>query len=278
MVVARTERLSYRHPDAPRPALDGVDLELRGGRARAARGRQRLGQDDAAARALRPRPALPRRHDARALPRRRPRHAQRLAGRICRRAGLVFQDPEAGAVMLSVDREVAFPLENAACPRGDPGDGRAGARGRGRAPAGRAAARDALGRGAAARHARHRTRTVAAAAAARRADLPARPGRRPTRWRAHLRRLCDETGTAAIVADHRTERLAAVADRVIVLERGRIVADGRPDAVVLPPRSPPPLADRPVPAGAPLASSRSRRRLRHVPSCCGRRLVLRQAP
>ena len=67
-----------------------------------------------------------------------------------------------------------------------------------------------------------------------------------------LRALCIARGACVVVADHRTERLAAVADRVIVLAGGRVVADGAPHDTPLPASAPPPLA-RPTPGGDVLA-------------------------
>lgn len=45
-----------------------------------------------------------------------------------------------------------------------------------------------------------------------------------------LRRLNEEWGVAVLLAEHRLERCLAAADRVIVLERGEAVFDGRPEA------------------------------------------------
>ncbi len=112
-----------------------------------------------------------------------------VAGRDTRRArpaelagtvATVFQDPEDQVVLGRVEAEVAFGLENVGTPPDDdrrPRPQRARRRRRG-AP-GRPACDGALRRRAPARLPRLRARARAAAAPARRADLPARPrGRR----------------------------------------------------------------------------------------------------
>ena len=116
----------------PRPALHlrrrgrpgaGRRRPRRGGGAgAAARGALGRGQVHAPARALRAGAPLPRRAASRAgssstattpSARRRPR--------ICRSAAMVFQDPEAQAVLGAVERDVAFGLESAGIPaRVDP--------------------------------------------------------------------------------------------------------------------------------------------------------------
>ncbi len=47
-----------------------------------------------------------------------------------------------------------------------------------------------------------------------------------------VRRLNDDLGTTVLLAEHRLERTAAMADRAVVLADGRIVADGSPAAVL----------------------------------------------
>src|SRR5436190_7499703 len=44
-----------------------------------------------------------------------------------------------------------------------------------------------------------------------------------------LRRLNEEWGTAVLMAEHRLERCLPAADRVVAMERGRIVYNGAPD-------------------------------------------------
>jgi energy-coupling factor transporter ATP-binding protein EcfA2 len=91
-------------------------------------------------------------------------HSPAEVGRL---AGTLLQDPETQVIMSSVRSELALALENA---------------GRGDAAVARAIEEAALALGlrrrAAARRARSRARRAPAARAARRADLPARPGRR----------------------------------------------------------------------------------------------------
>lgn len=47
-----------------------------------------------------------------------------------------------------------------------------------------------------------------------------------------LRRLNDDLGTTVVLAEHRLERAAPLAHRALVLEAGRVVADGTPSAVL----------------------------------------------
>ena len=95
--------------------------------------------------------------------------------RICRLAGMVFQDPEGQAVLGSVDRDVAFGLESAGLePRAIPGARGDGARDGGGAAPAWTRHRIAVGRRAPAGGPRVGTRAGSAAGAARRAHLPAR--------------------------------------------------------------------------------------------------------
>src|SRR5262249_2630821 len=116
MALADLTSVRYRYPGSPRAALAGVDLELHGGELVLLAGASGSGES-----------SLPR-----ALSGLVPHlHGGRFAGRVlvggpatptappaapCAQAGIVFQDPEAGSVALTVDREVAFGLENAAWP------------------------------------------------------------------------------------------------------------------------------------------------------------------
>src|SRR4051794_23544010 len=116
MALAELTGVRYRYPGAPRAALAGVDLELRAGELVLLAGASGSGKSTL----------------LRALCGLVPHfHGGRFAGRVvtdgldtrtaspaavCVRAGIVFQDPEAGAVAMTVEREVAFALENAAWP------------------------------------------------------------------------------------------------------------------------------------------------------------------
>ena len=257
--VAELRAVRYRYPGAPRDALAGVDLRLQPGelvllwRAPAGPGKSSL---------LRALCALvPHFHggrfsgraivdglDTRSAP----------PGAVCARAGLVFQDPEAGAVMLTVEREVAFGLENA-----------------GVAPAvmlGRVREALAAGRGAALAGPPPRQLSGGelqrvALASALAPGPPLLLLDEPTSQLdpdgadalvAHLRELCDDVGVCVVVADHRTDRLVAAADRVVLMEAGLVVADGAPGEVELPPASPPPAAQSP--GGGELARTADRHR------------------
>ena len=173
------ERFSYAYPEA-RPALAARHLaRARARHLHGARRRVGLGQVDAAARALRARAALPRRRGERAAGGRRPDVREHGPGELAAVCGTVFQEPETQVVMGGVRAELALPLEH----RGEPPAAVARAVeetalvARHRPPA-RAPHRHALGRRAAARGDRRRDGPPARAAAARRADLAARPGRR----------------------------------------------------------------------------------------------------
>jgi energy-coupling factor transport system ATP-binding protein len=270
MAVAELTAVHYRYPGAPREALAGVDLELQAGELVLLAGASGSGKSTL----------------LRALAGLVPHfHGGSFSGRVltdgldtrsvspaavCARAGLVFQDPEAGSVALTVEREVAFPLENAAWPVATLLD-RVG-----EALLEAGAAR-LLGRRLAELSGGELQRVALASALAPGPPLllldeptsQLDPGAADA-LALHLRNLCHEHGRAVVVGDHRTERLEAVADRVVVLEHGRVVADGRPGEVVLPPSSPPPLAVGRA-GGEPLAE------LRGVAAGYGANLVVRRA-
>jgi len=47
-----------------------------------------------------------------------------------------------------------------------------------------------------------------------------------------LRRLNEDWGTSVVIAEHRLERCISAADRMLVLDQGRLIADGRPRSVL----------------------------------------------
>jgi energy-coupling factor transport system ATP-binding protein len=270
MALAELRGVRYRYPGAPRDALAGVDLELRPGELVLLAGASGSGKSTL----------------LRAIAGLVPHfHGGEFAGRVvtagldtrsasaaavCARAGLVFQDPEAGSVALTVEREVAFPLENAAWPAGTLLERVAAAL--------REAGAGQLANRRLAELSGGELQRVALAAALAPGppllllDEPTSqldPGAADA-LALHLRTLCREHGRAVVVGDHRTERLEAVADRVVVLDGGRVVADGRPGEVVLPPSAPPPLAVGRA-GGQPLAE------LRGVAAGYGTHLVVRRA-
>jgi energy-coupling factor transport system ATP-binding protein len=164
---------------------------------------------------------------------------------ICRRSGIVFQDPESGAVARTVEREVAFPLENAAVPPSAIGD----------------RIDQALGLVGAA-HLRGRLLAELSGGELQRVALAAALAARPAlllldeptsqldpdgadALAALLRRLADEQGVTVVVADHRTARLEPVADRAVVMHEGAVVPGASPE-----PPGPEPLDDPRAPGAA----------------------------
>jgi energy-coupling factor transporter ATP-binding protein EcfA2 len=224
-MLAQLSGVRYRPPGAERDALAGVDLELAAGELVLLAGPSGSGKTTL----LRTLCGLvPHFHGGRfggschvaGLDTRDARPAE-----ICARAGIVFQDPEAGTVMLSVDREVAFPLECAAWPPAEIG----------------ARVDEVLGE-AGARHLRGRATGELSGGELQRVALAAALAGRPPlllldepmsqldpqaaiALAARLRGLAD-AGVCVVVTEHRIERIAAHADRIVRMDAGRIVADG----------------------------------------------------
>lgn len=147
-----------------------------------------------------------------------------LAGTV----GFVFQDPEAQSVMSTVDAEVAFGLENLGV---DPSEIEL-------------RTQEAMAAMGVSKLTGRRThgistgelqRTVIAAVLALQPqvlllDEPTSqldPLAAETLF-AMVRRMNEETGLAVVVAEHRLDRCYGWADRVVVMERGRIACDGKP--------------------------------------------------
>ena len=158
-------------------------------------------------------------------------------GELARHAGLVFQDPEAQVVMSHVLAEAAFGLENLGVAPGEI----------------HPRARAALQMAGAAHLAERTTRTLSGGERQRVAiasvlamgprvlllDEPTSqldPAAADELVRT-LIDLRDRHGIAIVVAEHRTERLFDVADRVVAMRAGAIEVD-----------APPPLARGPWPA------------------------------
>jgi energy-coupling factor transport system ATP-binding protein len=248
MDAARLDRVRYRYPGASEDALRGVSLRLGHGEVVLVAGRSGSGKSTL----LRVLAGLcPHFHGGRfagvALV--GGRDTRRVPpAEICARAGIVFQDPESGTVARTVEREVAFPLENAAV---EPSA--IGARiDEALALVGAGRLRDRL----LAELSGGELQRVALAAA-----LAARPGLllldEPTSQldpdgadalAALLRRLADEQGVTVVVADHRTARLEPLADRALVMRDGAVVPGGTPE-----PPGPEPL-DEPTGPGEVRAS------------------------
>ena len=222
MIAARAERLAFRYSGAPAPALRGVDLEVRAGEVLLLEGPSGGGKSTL----------------LRALCGLVPHfHGGRFAGRVmvdgldtrrasparaARAAALLFQDPEAQAVMATVGRDVAFGPENAGLPPAAIAErvrealAAAGAE----ALAGRRV--DTLSGGE-----RQRAALASVLALRPRALLLDEPTSQLDERAADglvtlLRRLADERGIAVVIAEHRGERVRAIADRALAVRDGRL--------------------------------------------------------
>jgi len=226
--VLEVERLSYRYPGATAPALSDVSLSIEPGEFCLLAGLSASGKSTLVRAAC---GLVPHFHggdfsgrvtvvglDTR-------EHGPAAIGAL---AGTVFQDPETQVVMGTVRAELALGLENL-----------------GRSPASIARAIEevalALGLAPLLDRATHELsggelqRVALAAALAPRPRLVLLD--EPTSqldpvagdeliWL--LRRLNQEWDTAVLLIEHRLERCLAAADRVIVLDRGRVVSDADP--------------------------------------------------
>jgi energy-coupling factor transport system ATP-binding protein len=150
-------------------------------------------------------------------------------GELAPVAGTLLQDPETQVVMGTVRAELAFPLEN---------------RGFGAAAVARGVEEAALALGIAGLLDRS-THELSGGELQRVALGAALAGRprivlldEPTsqldpvagdELLGVLRRVNEEWGTAVLLAEHRLERCLPAADRVIALERGRVIFDGSPE-------------------------------------------------
>ena len=199
----------------------GVDLRVEPGEFVVLGGPLGVRQVDAAARRLRPGPALPRRARSRASSRSRGWTSARTARPSSPPSvGLVAQEPETQVVSTTVRAEIELPLELRGRRAGGAGPrGRGGGAGAGDRRAARANHRHALGRRAAARRPRRRARDPARAwccsTSRPRSSTPS-PG---DELISLLRRLNEEWGVAVLLGEHRLERCLAAADRVVALGR-----------------------------------------------------------
>lgn len=183
--------------------------------------------------------------------------------RICRMAGMVFQDPEGQAVLGSVDRDVAFGLENAGL---DP----AAIPARVAAALAMAGASHLSGRAIASLSGGERQRVALASV------LAPGPGLvlldEPTSQlddegaaalMETLRLLARDGGAAVVMSEHRADRTRPVADRLLAVRGGRLTtADPDPE---------------PAPGGAPAAPGPVRARIEGVHAGHAGRSVLRDA-
>ena len=161
--------------------------------------------------------------------------------------GTLFQDPETQVVMGTVRAELAFPLEN---------------RGHGSVAVARGVEEVALALGIEALLERS-TVTLSGGELQRVALGAALAGRprllvldEPTsqldpvagdELLGLLARLNEEWGTTIVLAEHRLERCLGAADRVVALERGRLVCDASPSGFLAWAHDPRPRSRRPAP-------------------------------
>jgi len=220
--------LSYWYPGTDAPALDGVDLTVRRGELVLLVGRSGSGKSTL----LRSLDGLvPSYYGGRikggvsvdgVVARGRP------VGELARHVGLVFQDPERQLVMSRVDNEVAFGLESLAFPsegiRSHVADALSAVGLSGK----ETAFVSELSAGQAQR---------LALASVLSTEPPVLALDEPTSqldpeaaddFLARLDRERRARGTTVVLAEHRLDRCLPIADRVVVLERGRIVYDGTP--------------------------------------------------
>jgi energy-coupling factor transport system ATP-binding protein len=254
MAALRFEGVSHRYAAGGRPALQNVDLAVEEGELVLLVGESGSGKSTLLRAAL---GLVPRFHGGELHGRVRVAGLDtrdHRPGELARHAGLVFQDPEAQVVSSGVLAEAAFGLENL-----------------GVAPAEiHPRARAALRMAGAEHLADRTTRTLSGGERQRlaiasvlamgpRVLLLDEPTSQldPAAADDLLRTLLDlraRHGIAVVVAEHRTERLFDVADRVVAMHAGEMVVDAPPDRArralegrpwLLPrtPAEPPPAAD-----------------------------------
>jgi energy-coupling factor transporter ATP-binding protein EcfA2 len=224
------DAVTYRYPGAAAPALDAVSLTVEEGEFLVVAGPSGGGKSTLLRAAC---GLVPHFHggefagrlEAGGLDTREHGPAQ-----IARVAGTLFQEPETQVVLGTVRAELAFPLEN---------------QGRSAAEVARGVEEAALALGIAGLLDRptHELSGGELQRVALGAALAGRPKLllldEPTsqldpvagdELLGVLRRINEEWGTAVLIAEHRLERCLAAADRVVVLEGGRVVCDAGPHA------------------------------------------------
>jgi len=225
--LADVRGLGFSYGASPRRALDGVDLEVDAGELLLLEGPSGGGKSTL----LRAMCGLvPHFHGGRFSGTVVVDGLDTLAtppARICRVAGMVFQDPESQAVLGAVERDVAFGLESAGV---DPA----------RIPARVEEALEMAG----AAHLRGRAITTRSGGERQRVALAAVLAPRPRlvlldeptsqldeagadALLATLRRLADE-GAGVVLGEHRPDRGRPVADRLIAVRDGRIADPAEP--------------------------------------------------
>jgi energy-coupling factor transport system ATP-binding protein len=183
---------------------------------------------------------------------------------MSRKVGFVFQNPESQAVLDVVDAEIAFGLENAGTPP----------------PLMRERVDRILDRLQLTHLRRRRLDTLSGGERQRLAlatalvlepelivlDEPTSQldPKAANEFLELLLQMRGELGLTVVLSEHRLERILPFADRLLVLEAGRVVADGPPERTVARLPEPPPvtalglaLGWRPVPLSVPDATSRA---------------------
>jgi len=230
MALAVFDRVTYTYPEAPRPALRDVDLTIGPAEVVLVVGGSGSGKSTLL-RCLNG--LVPHFHggafagrvtvaglDTRTTP----------ARRLARHVGLVFQDPESQAVMTTVERELAFGLENTGVPA---------------AAITRLVEEALISTGLS--HLRHATLSDLSGGELQRVALASVIAMQPEVLAldeptsqldpvssedllAAVRRLSEDTGSTIVLAEHRVERCLHLATRVVVLEDGALLRDDEPDA------------------------------------------------
>jgi energy-coupling factor transport system ATP-binding protein len=228
--VLHADGFGYRYPERPAAALEDVTLELAHGSFTVLAGRSASGKSTLlrAASGL-----VPHFHGGDAwgdLAVGGLSVRDHEPGDIAQVAGTVLQEPEAQLVMNSVGAEIALALEH-----------------RGAAPGAVARAVEEVALALGVESLLERRLDTLSGGELQRVALAAALAHRPALlildeptsqldpvagdelvWL--LRRLNEEWGTAVLMAEHRLERCLPAADRVVAMERGRIVFNGPPDA------------------------------------------------
>ena len=222
-VVARASDLRFSYGTAAAAALEGIDLEVAAGEVLLLEGPSGGGKSTLL-RALSG--SVPHFHGGRFAGRVEVAGMDTMTSapaRVARAAGLLFQDPEAQAVLGSVDRDVAFGLESAGHPPGD-------IPARVRAALGAVRAGHLAGRRIAGLSGGERQRVALAAVLACRPALllldepTSQLDDEGAEALGGVVRELAADGTAVVIAEHRAERARPLADRVLGVEAGRITA------------------------------------------------------
>lgn len=231
-VVLRAESVTYRYPGAEAAALDGVTLDVRRGELVLLTGASGCGKSTLLRCFL---GLIPHLHGGDLVGRVTALGqdvAETLPHALAPRIGMVFQNPEDQLVASVVEADVAFGPENLGLPRPEVA-----------ARVDRALARAGIA------HLRRRSVHEISAGQQQRVALAAilalepevllldEPTSQLDPRSAHalldqLHRLKEDAGLTVVLAEHRLELALPLADRLVVMARGRVVHDGPPGEVV----------------------------------------------